>query len=271
MRLQRQPAVEVAALPAVAARSPVDGVLRLFRFAPLPAGVAPELPLRIAAGVDEGGELRLRDRCAGDAERLHLDRMRPFLIVEDEGLVRRRAEHEGAAGNVDVAGQRTRGFAWRTVALGPGIAEGLPRVGESFAVHVFVKDGQFHEVLVLRCQAVLDAVENGFLDLTHVGEHPVSCQQRQVPAGVGRNGDRVVEGIGVAANRGLAVPSADPLLLEPGDVADLPEERIDDGQARPHQLIVGQVGDQVDGAAAGVAHPDPEINGVGSHIVSLAT
>ena len=45
-----------------------------------------------------------------------------------------------------------------------------------------------------------------------------------------------------------------PELLCPRDVADFPERRINDRQARPDHLPVVEIGDQGEGARAKLAH-----------------
>ena len=48
-------------------------------------------------------------------------------------------------------------------------------------------------------------------------------------------------------------PAQDEVLVEPGDVADLPQKRIDDGEPLAHKLVPVQAFDQGAGAAMGVA------------------
>ena len=44
-----------------------------------------------------------------------------------------------------------------------------------------------------------------------------------------------------------------PEFLKPRDVSDLPPKRIDYAQTRPHQLLAGQVADQLERSLAGLA------------------
>ena len=57
----------------------------------------------VAAVVGEGGVLGLGHCGAGDAEGLQGHGVGPLLVVEDEGLVRRRPEHERPTGEIDVS------------------------------------------------------------------------------------------------------------------------------------------------------------------------
>jgi hypothetical protein len=50
-----------------------------------------------------------------------------------------------------------------------------------------------------------------------------------------------------------------PLLLEPGEVPDLPQRRVHDAQLRPDHLLVVQVLDELQRALAGVLHHADEL------------
>src|SRR5581483_1451489 len=128
LSLKRQPFIEDALKPSAAvffpikrmrdflvADSPRRGLFAVEKFCerlregrgaavvePLPTLIRPELFPAVAAVVYERGELRVRHRIARDAKRLHLDGVRPFLIVEDEKGIARSAEHESPAGDADV-------------------------------------------------------------------------------------------------------------------------------------------------------------------------
>src|SRR5262245_1366963 len=138
--------IEAAHLPAtVALRLPIDGMLGLGVFAPVPAFVVPQGPLAIAAGFDERGELGVGDRRAGDAEGTDCDRMRPFLIVEDERCAALRAELEAAGGNVHVARPWPGAGVGRCAGAGETrlrICKGLARIGEGLVVHILVERGE---------------------------------------------------------------------------------------------------------------------------------
>src|SRR6185437_5470985 len=118
-------------------RLPVHRPLRAGALPPRPARVAPEFASAITTGLDEGGELAVGDRRAGDAEGGHLDAMRPLLIVEDEAFGRRGAELPRPARHVDVAGQGTGARERPLIERSRRpIAEGLARVGQRLDMHV---------------------------------------------------------------------------------------------------------------------------------------
>ena len=60
----------------------------------------------------------------------------------------------------------------------------------------------------------------------------------------------------VIADRRLTgrVPQG-PERLKPGVVAHLPEPGVDDVEMRPHELLVGQVADELEGALARIHNP----------------
>src|SRR5690242_16937297 len=51
------------------------------------------------------------------------------------------------------------------------------------------------------------------------------------------------------------------VLVEPGDMADLPDERIDDVEPRPNKLLWRQPGDERKGPAAAVPQHLDEVGG----------
>ena len=153
-------------------------MLSVYPVPPGPAGFTPQVALPITAGIDEGGELGLRYGRPGDGERLHFDRMRPFLVVEDERVTARlRSQEERAAWNTDVAGQRATSLRRRACAeeRRRRITERLPRVGERFGVHIFVKHGETDEIdLFFGRLVLLQPAENAVTHLTQIGKRPVS-------------------------------------------------------------------------------------------------
>ena len=269
MRLERQPAVEVAALPAATPGvSPVDGVFGLDRVAPPPAGPRPELATAVAAVLDEGGEFGVGDGRAPDRERLDLDGVRPLLVVEDEGQVAARPEHEGAAGHPAVARERASAAGRRDGRKRRGrIGQRLPGVGERLVVHVLVEDREEVEVPFrgrrLACrEALLDARQDGL----EVAKRLAHGRKREVPPRVVRDPARVVEAVAVGPERRLVASAAErPELLEPADVADLPTQRVDGRQSRAHELLVAEPVDERDRARARVAVPrdEPRCRAVG--------
>ena len=92
-----------------------------------------------------------------------------------------------------------------------------------------------------------------------VAQHLWPLQQRQVPARVVRHPRRVVERVPLwQERRGRERAALGPVLLEPGQVAHLPEDGIDDGEARPQPLLVVEIADQREGAGAGVGERGPD-------------
>jgi len=74
-----------------------------------------------------------------------------------------------------------------------------------------------------------------------------------VPAPVVCHSGGIVERIGIAQERFSAFAMAqDEMLVEPGDVADLPEQRIDDVEPRPNKLLRRQPGNEGESAATAV-------------------
>ena len=52
-----------------------------------------------------------------------------------------------------------------------------------------------------------------------------------------------------------------PVFCKPGDVADFPKRRIDDGEARADQLLVVEISDEIESAGAKFAHDWDQIAG----------
>src|SRR5438132_6050326 len=124
-RLERHDGIEAPLPPgAVMAADPEQRVLGSLPAAPLPGAPFPERPPPVPAVLHELLELRVRHRGRGDTERPYLDGMRPFLVVEDEGLVGCRPEGEGATRDSDVT--RAVGRIQRRPG-GPGINAGKAR------------------------------------------------------------------------------------------------------------------------------------------------
>src|SRR5579875_2583639 len=106
VRLEGDPPVEVAPAPGATGAPPVHRLLRLGTLAPAPSVVAPPFAPPVSVVLDERGELGLRHGRPRDRKRANLHRVGPFLVVECEGPVGSRAEHQRASGQGRVAGQR---------------------------------------------------------------------------------------------------------------------------------------------------------------------
>ena len=52
-----------------------------------------------------------------------------------------------------------------------------------------------------------------------------------------------------------------PVFCKPGDVADFPKRRIDDGKARADQLVLIEIDNEIQGAGAEFAHDWDQIAG----------
>ena len=113
---------------------------------------------------------------------------------------------------------------------------------QRLGVHVFVEGAKAHEVaqaLVLRFAR--EARQRPFEDLSQVSTRCGQVGQRQIPARVVRHVRGVVQRVSTRENRrrqrlALLVAKA-PMFLEPADMADFPERRVDDSQLRPEQAL----------------------------------
>src|SRR5262245_6888141 len=105
MRSERLDLVVAPPGPAAAVtREPIGWPLGARALAPRPAVGSPEFSLAISAGIDESRELVIRHRRLSDAEWRDGDLVRPFLVVEDKAVRRRRAQLPASAGHVHVTG-----------------------------------------------------------------------------------------------------------------------------------------------------------------------
>ena len=219
------------------------------------------LAAHVAAVVHECREPGVRHRRPRDAERPHLDRVAPLLVVEHEGDVSRRTGQELPARHGDVAGQiagtgigRRSGVA-RDRELRPGISQRLPRPRERLVVHVLVERGELVEIAVHRARgAGAEPLQQSVVHPLHVCEGIRARGQGQVPARIVMDRDGIVERMAVREQRRLAVCALqDEVLMEPRDVPDLPAQRIDGAQPPSHELYIGEVVDQLQGARPRVA------------------
>lgn len=110
------------------------------------------MALLIASLLGEAQEVGIGDRRGRDAVRGNGHRMRPLLIVEDEGQVGGGAQAVAPARELHVVGFEVR---IRRAGLGrdvrhgegrAGIAQRLPDMGECFAVHVLMEQRQPVEI-----------------------------------------------------------------------------------------------------------------------------
>ena len=247
--------------PAFAVALPVHGVFGPRGLAPPPPGVGPVLAARVAAVAHELRELGIGHRRSCDAKRPDLDRVAPLLVVEHERRVAGCAGQELPARHGHVAGQSARPGIGRRSRVArrresrSRIAERLARPRERLVVHVLVERGELVEVAVHRTREPgSEPLEQAVVDPLHVREGLRARRQRQVPALVVMDRDGVVERVAVREQGRLAVHALqDEVLVEPCDVPDLPAHRVDDAQPRPHELLVGEVVDQLPGTHARIA------------------
>ena len=123
-------------------------------------------------------------------------------------------------------------------------------------MHVLVKDGQEREIDFIGTRPLCQSLQHLLLNQSHVAKRLFACRQGQVPARVVSHGGGVVQPVRIGLQGVALVGVAQhPLLLEPAQVADLPKQRVYGRQRRAAQLVVVQVGDQLERTAAGVLHP----------------
>jgi len=107
-------------------------------------------------------------------------------------------------------------------------------------------------------------------DLGHVAQRLRPRRKGQIPTRVVGDGAGVPQRIAVGADRRLAERVAEhPELLEPRHVADLPEERVDDGQARAPELLIAEVGDERKRPPPGVDDGALELATIGHPLLPL--
>ena len=183
--------------------------------------------------------------------------MRPLFVVEMKSGVSRRAEQKLSPGQLDVSVQGAL-----PCILGSRqrvrIAERLPCIVKRFRVHVFVEEHQLHEIekpLVVRL--ALEPRQHALEDAILKFERGPQIRKRQVPARVMRDPRRIVERIGAFEDalreRFVGAQSQAPELLEPGDVPQLPQHRIDDRELRTEQLRTFEIAGEEAGALPGIA------------------
>ena len=242
-----EPPLEPAAAPL---RAPEERMLGPLAPAPVPAAPAPPFAPPIATVVDEGLELGVGDGRRGDPEGRDLDGMRPLLVVEDEWLAGIGAEHEGAAGDGDVVraelgieGRRARG---RREARRARVAQGLEDRRQVLGVHVLVQRGQRVEVdVVVTRRAGLEPCHAPPQHLRDVCERGGARRKAVIPASRVGHVEGVVDRIRAGQDAvGAAAPAQQPVLLEPADVAHLPDRRLEEMPARAEHLRVRQIVEQ---------------------------
>jgi hypothetical protein len=159
-----------------------------------------------------------------------------------EGKTRIGAAQRPRAGGQGHGGRRRGQRQGLPTAVGDGNAQRLRHVQRGFVVHVFVQERKTVEVQRLRVVLRGQKVQRAGEDLGHFGAGAVCIGQGQLPALQVRDPAGVVERISVRAQRrraaGLRVGlnaaralavAADPVVLEPADVAQFPQRRVQRG------------------------------------------
>jgi hypothetical protein len=123
--------------------------------------------------------------------------------------------------------------------MGGRISRCFPHVNQCFGVHVLMSDRQLVEITgVLRKIGAREKITLPLEYVCEIRQSAVAVRQVESPACVVRNSARVPQTVRLFDQRRLAmiVPER-PVFMEPSDMADLPQHRIDDIQFQTHQLI----------------------------------
>jgi len=114
-------------------------------------------------------------------------------------------------------------------------------------VHVLVQRGEAHEIAQALVLGLAGQLFQRSLQYTRqIGARFGQVGERQVPARVMRDVGRVVQRISPGQDgrcqRAAFLIAKAPVLLEPADVADLPERRVDYRELRAEQALAVQSG-----------------------------
>ena len=211
-----------------------------------------------------------------------MDRVGPLFVVEDEHEMvggpqdelptwERDITGQWAALEITVGGQnlgrlgccRRRIFHRKTRGR---IGQSLSGVSERLSMHVLMEQGQEMKIQdPIRKGAwtgVLEMLQHAIQHAVHVGEGFSPGQEGKIPTCFVRHGPRVVQSISLVEDWPFPpqMPQR-PLLLKPGDVPDLPQQWIDDLQARPEKLLVLEVGEQIVRAPPRISQHAAELSG----------
>src|SRR5215472_376229 len=190
MWLEVQPAVKIAPQPAPAAFTmPIRRMFRSRALPPTPAAFAPELSLPITTCVHKVLKLALRNWSPRNGKGTNVNRVRPFLIVENEGFSRHCPEQKGTAGNFCIAVEGACVHfsvgSWRATRPWCRIAVRLPRVSEGLVVHVFVEDTELDEVTIVAIEiAGFDSLQDRIAHRREIRQGILTRRKQQVPAGI---------------------------------------------------------------------------------------
>ena len=223
--------------------------------APALAGLGPPVVLGVTAGLDEGQKLGPTHRLGVDSGSAQPDLMGAQFVVEGETGVGFTAQPPGP-GVEHQRRRRRRQRAGLPAAIGHRHAQALRRVERRLVVHVLVQQHQAEEIqrLVGLLSPLLHARQQN-QRVVQLGPQIVAggldIGQGQGPAAVVRHPAGVVERIGIGAairsprQIGVGAPTLlpgrkprQPPGLEPADVAQFPQRRVELGVQR--HLQAGQ-------------------------------
>ena len=240
---------------------------RALLLAPGPAGLAPPAPFGVAV-LQEGQELVPSQRLRVDVEGRHAFVAVAELVVEGE------AGRGGGAAELELVALDAQRGGWcrqrprLPARIGHGQAQAQRHVQRGLVVHVLVQQRQAEGVE--RVVAVVGRVgqqgQGGLELLRELGLRRGRVGQRQRPARGVRHGARVVQRVRIGPHGRAARPAGVgaralapggearcPPALEPADVAQLPQRRVELGalrHAQPGQrLLDGRKAGQRVGAA----------------------
>ena len=250
--VELDPAIEPALLPARAGAGHVTApALRMRELAggaPGARGAGPPARIVVATGFDETQQRTGTDGRGIDLERGQFHSAPRQLVVEGKALRRARAAERHLAGG---DGQRRAvSKARQRQAARRGQPERGAQPGKGFAVHVFMEQREPMEIRVgVRWRHSRDAglqlLGQTRMQLRARGQRRVPAQRMREPGRieqrVGAGDARRRSGMHIAIGRGGVRAAQNPELGKPGDVGQLPRQRVDAGLARYAPLVVVEV------------------------------
>ncbi|MBX3618949.1 MAG: TIGR04348 family glycosyltransferase [Rhizobacter sp.] len=268
VRVERAPAAVTPLLPSRGGTAQVARPGARLAGAPACTGLRPPARVVVATALHERQELGPAHGLPVDGKRGQHHLAPGQLVVECEAGAGLAAQAPPAVAKLQRRGRRGQGL--RTPArVVEGDAQAACHVERGLVVHVFVQQRQAEEIKRLIAAAGPAQQGQRFVELHgQVVARGGGIGQGQLPAAVVRHTARVVERIGLAARRqeprrvGVGTltertlgVACDPERLEPADVPQFPQRRVElgaqrHGQARQRTLVGGEGGQRV-GAAGG--------------------
>src|SRR5574337_955836 len=148
MRLEWKKLVEMPPQPSALPATPIERMLGARLGAPDPSLMAPQFTPKVAPIAYKFSKFAVSHRRPRHSESRDLDRMRPFLVVEDKGQIGCGAQLKYPPRNLNGPRQRTATVLVRTRSVrgdtefGNRVFQRLSHIGKGLPVHVFVKHGQ---------------------------------------------------------------------------------------------------------------------------------